>query len=100
MLTKTNLLLLYLFPMAILVNPVDTNLNNVAGAIPVLNQVMSATRGATDAFSGVSQHVNITVSLTFSFHPNVFSSSAVFPFRYYKTRICQKIKIINILEVY
>ncbi|XP_052171222.1 uncharacterized protein LOC127787292 isoform X2 [Diospyros lotus] len=28
------------------------------GAIPVLNQVMSATRGATDAFSGVSSHVN------------------------------------------
>ncbi|KAI9076474.1 hypothetical protein K1719_041460 [Acacia pycnantha] len=28
------------------------------GAIPMLNQVMSATRGATDAFSGVSRHVN------------------------------------------
>ncbi|KAK4434885.1 hypothetical protein Salat_0651400 [Sesamum alatum] len=28
------------------------------GAIPVLNQVMIATRGATDAFSGVQRHVN------------------------------------------
>ncbi|EHA8591104.1 hypothetical protein COCNU_scaffold033492G000020 [Cocos nucifera] len=28
------------------------------GAIPVLQQVMSATRGATDAFSGVGSHVN------------------------------------------
>ncbi|XP_015867083.3 uncharacterized protein LOC107404625 [Ziziphus jujuba] len=28
------------------------------GSIPVVNQVMSATRGATDAFSGVSRHVN------------------------------------------
>ncbi|XVF51834.1 hypothetical protein PTKIN_Ptkin04bG0216100 [Pterospermum kingtungense] len=28
------------------------------GAIPMLGQVMSATRGATDAFSGVSRHVN------------------------------------------
>lgn len=28
------------------------------GAIPVLQQVMSATRGATDAFSGVGRHVN------------------------------------------
>ncbi|XP_057978772.1 uncharacterized protein LOC131165098 [Malania oleifera] len=28
------------------------------GAIPVLNQVMTATRGATDAFSGVGRHVN------------------------------------------
>uniref|UniRef100_A0A5B7B4P3 Uncharacterized protein n=1 Tax=Davidia involucrata TaxID=16924 RepID=A0A5B7B4P3_DAVIN len=28
------------------------------GAIPVLNQVMGATRGATDAFSGVGRHVN------------------------------------------
>ncbi|XP_028762558.1 uncharacterized protein LOC114720975 isoform X2 [Neltuma alba] len=27
-------------------------------AIPMLNEVMSATRGATDAFSGVSRHVN------------------------------------------
>lgn len=27
------------------------------GAVPVLNQVMGATRGATDAFSGVSRHV-------------------------------------------
>ncbi|XP_031398739.1 uncharacterized protein LOC116209277 isoform X2 [Punica granatum] len=27
-------------------------------AIPVVNQVMSATRGATDAFSGVTAHVN------------------------------------------
>ncbi|XP_027361924.1 uncharacterized protein LOC113869675 isoform X2 [Abrus precatorius] len=31
------------------------------GAIPVLNQVMSATRGATDAFSGVSRHVNTSL---------------------------------------
>uniref|UniRef100_A0A2P2JB85 Uncharacterized protein LOC8267951 isoform X1 n=2 Tax=Rhizophora mucronata TaxID=61149 RepID=A0A2P2JB85_RHIMU len=30
-------------------------------AIPVMNQVMSATRGATDAFSGVSWHVNNTL---------------------------------------
>ncbi|MBA0609677.1 hypothetical protein Godav_021691 [Gossypium davidsonii] len=28
------------------------------GTIPMLGQVMSATRGATDAFSGVSKHVN------------------------------------------
>ncbi|XP_058085719.1 uncharacterized protein LOC131233130 isoform X2 [Magnolia sinica] len=28
------------------------------GAIPVLQQVMSATKGATDAFSGVGRHVN------------------------------------------
>ncbi|KAK1285614.1 hypothetical protein QJS10_CPB20g01372 [Acorus calamus] len=28
------------------------------GAIPMLQQVMSATRGATDAFSGVGRHVN------------------------------------------
>ncbi|XP_051114767.1 uncharacterized protein LOC127240251 [Andrographis paniculata] len=28
------------------------------GAIPVLNQVMVATRGATDAFSGVQVHIN------------------------------------------
>ncbi|KAK9275217.1 hypothetical protein L1049_022479 [Liquidambar formosana] len=28
------------------------------GAIPMLNQVMGATRGATDAFSGVGRHVN------------------------------------------
>ncbi|KAM1787568.1 uncharacterized protein LOC126626668 [Malus sylvestris] len=28
------------------------------GAIPVLNQVMGATRGATDALSGASRHVN------------------------------------------
>ncbi|KAL6183488.1 hypothetical protein ACLB2K_044899 [Fragaria x ananassa] len=27
------------------------------GAVPVVNQVMGATRGATDAFSGVSRHV-------------------------------------------
>lgn len=27
----------------------------------MLNQVMSATRGATDAFSGVSRHVNTSV---------------------------------------
>ncbi|CAI8589108.1 unnamed protein product [Vicia faba] len=30
-------------------------------AIPMLNQVMSATRGATDAFSGVSRHVNTSL---------------------------------------
>jgi len=35
------------------------------GAIPMLNQVMIATRGATDAFSGVSRHVNTSVSNTF-----------------------------------
>ncbi|XP_065857052.1 uncharacterized protein [Euphorbia lathyris] len=28
------------------------------GAVPMVGQVMSATRGATDAFSGVSRHVN------------------------------------------
>ncbi|XP_054823267.1 uncharacterized protein LOC129321512 isoform X2 [Prosopis cineraria] len=32
--------------------------SNKSCAIPMLNQVMSATRGATDAFSGVSRHVN------------------------------------------
>ncbi|XP_060213678.1 uncharacterized protein LOC132640885 isoform X2 [Lycium barbarum] len=31
------------------------------GAIPMLNQVMTATRGATDAFSGVGRHVNSTL---------------------------------------
>lgn len=31
------------------------------GAVPMLNQVMSATRGATDAFSGVTRHVNTSV---------------------------------------
>ncbi|KAL7160558.1 hypothetical protein ABFS83_01G104400 [Erythranthe nasuta] len=31
------------------------------GAIPVLNQVMSATRGATDAFSGVQRHINTSL---------------------------------------
>ncbi|KAG8495897.1 hypothetical protein CXB51_007499 [Gossypium anomalum] len=30
----------------------------ISGMIPMLGQVMSATRGATDAFSGVSKHVN------------------------------------------
>lgn len=39
-------------------------LNCLSGAIPMLNQVMSATRGATDALSGVSRHVNDTVSQT------------------------------------
>lgn len=28
------------------------------GAVPMLNQVMSAARGATDTFSGVGRHVN------------------------------------------
>lgn len=37
------------------------NLICVLGAIPVLNQVMGATRGATDAFSGVGRHVNNSV---------------------------------------
>ncbi|XP_012472088.1 uncharacterized protein LOC105789306 isoform X3 [Gossypium raimondii] len=32
--------------------------NVISGTIPMLGQVMSATRGATDAFSGVSKHVN------------------------------------------
>ncbi|KAG8374649.1 hypothetical protein BUALT_Bualt10G0018000 [Buddleja alternifolia] len=31
------------------------------GAIPVLNQVMVATRGATDAFSGVQRHLNNSI---------------------------------------
>ncbi|KAF6152971.1 hypothetical protein GIB67_021576 [Kingdonia uniflora] len=31
------------------------------GAIPALQQIMSATRGATDAFSGVGGHVNSTL---------------------------------------
>ncbi|XAR70524.1 hypothetical protein NMG60_11027400 [Bertholletia excelsa] len=31
------------------------------GAIPVVNQIMGATRGATDAFSGVGRHVNDTL---------------------------------------
>ena len=30
--------------------------------IPGLQQVMSATRGATDSFSGVTRHVNSAVS--------------------------------------
>ncbi|MBA0678946.1 hypothetical protein Goari_020262 [Gossypium aridum] len=33
-------------------------LNVISGTIPMLGQVMSATRGATDAFSGVSKQVN------------------------------------------
>ncbi|KAK4365839.1 hypothetical protein RND71_013719 [Anisodus tanguticus] len=33
-------------------------------AIPMLNQVMTATRGATDAFSGVGKHVNSTQAMT------------------------------------
>lgn len=37
-------------------------LNYLPGAVPMLNQVTSATRGATDAFSGVSRHVNDSVS--------------------------------------
>jgi hypothetical protein len=32
------------------------------GAIPALQQVMVATRGATDIFSGVGRHVNTSVS--------------------------------------
>ncbi|XP_022159479.1 uncharacterized protein LOC111025882 [Momordica charantia] len=28
------------------------------GAIPIVNEVMSATRGATDAFSGITRHLN------------------------------------------
>ena len=31
------------------------------GAIPALNQVMGATRGATDAFSGVGRRLNSSV---------------------------------------
>ncbi|XP_023554183.1 uncharacterized protein LOC111811523 [Cucurbita pepo subsp. pepo] len=31
------------------------------GAIPVVNDVMSATRGATDAFSGISRHLNYSL---------------------------------------
>lgn len=34
------------------------------GALPVLGQVMSATRGATDAFSGVQRHVNNSVCVS------------------------------------
>ncbi|XP_019055496.1 PREDICTED: uncharacterized protein LOC104610510 isoform X4 [Nelumbo nucifera] len=34
------------------------NPHKSAGAIPALQQVMSATRGATDAFSGIGRHVN------------------------------------------
>jgi hypothetical protein len=45
----------------------DFDLNYLPGAIPMLNQVMSATRGATDAFSGVSRHVNDSVSQTHLF---------------------------------
>jgi hypothetical protein len=33
----------------------------ISGMIPGLQQVMSATRGATDAFSGVTRHVNSAV---------------------------------------
>ncbi|RVW50752.1 hypothetical protein CK203_076839 [Vitis vinifera] len=41
-------------------NPCTVRLNLIciSGAIPVVNQVMGATRGATDAFSGVGRHVN------------------------------------------
>ena len=39
----------------------------VPGAIPMLSQVMSATRVATDAFSGVSRHVNGAVSQIYNF---------------------------------
>ncbi|KAH6818011.1 hypothetical protein C2S51_001614 [Perilla frutescens var. frutescens] len=38
--------------------PVLYDQHGSLGAIPVLGQVMSATRGATDAFSGVQRHVN------------------------------------------
>lgn len=31
------------------------------GAIPMLNQVMVAARGATDAFSGLGRHVNTSI---------------------------------------
>lgn len=34
----------------------------IPGAIPVMNEVMSATRGATDAFSGITRHLNNSVS--------------------------------------
>lgn len=30
--------------------------------MPIVGEVLSATRGATDAFSGVSRHVNNAVS--------------------------------------
>ena len=43
------------------------NLCYIPGAIPMMGQVMSATRGATDAFSGVSRHVNGAVSQRYSF---------------------------------
>lgn len=40
----------------------------------MLGEVMSATRGATDAFSGVSRHVNGAVSRIYNFqtHFSVF----------------------------
>jgi hypothetical protein len=42
--------------------------NYLPGAVPMLNQVTSATRGATDAFSGVSRHVNDSVSQMLFFY--------------------------------
>lgn len=38
-----------------------------SGAIPVMSEVMSATRGATDAFSGITRHLNNSVSLILYF---------------------------------
>ena len=37
------------------------------GAIPGMNELMSATRGATDAFSGITRHLNNSVSLILVF---------------------------------
>lgn len=37
----------------------------VSGAVPMLGQVMSAARGATDAFSGVSGSANHYVCLCY-----------------------------------
>ena len=42
----------------------------IIGAIPVLNEVMSAARGATYAFSGVTGHVNNSVSQTLLWNEN------------------------------
>lgn len=38
------------------------NANDTAGALPMLGQVTSAARGATDVFSGLGRHVNHSVT--------------------------------------
>ena len=43
----------------------ETDIHIFSGAIPVMNEVMSATRGATEALSGVTRHLNNSVSPNF-----------------------------------